>query len=87
MEFEISILLNIYSTLYHFVVPAVMKVVYSTCSVHVTENEGVVSSALRSAEATEFVLAKQDDVLPSWPRRGLQSSLNLNGEEVDFVKS
>ncbi|TFY82880.1 hypothetical protein EWM64_g1134 [Hericium alpestre] len=53
--------------------PSVQKIVYSTCSVHATENEHVVKQALGSEEAKSghFVLASRADVLPAWNRRGL----------------
>lgn len=46
---------------------------YSTCSVHVAENENVVRQALSSEEAAsgQFILAPRSQVLPSWDRRGL----------------
>ncbi|KAJ8586927.1 williams-Beuren syndrome critical region protein 20 copy A [Rhizopogon salebrosus TDB-379] len=52
--------------------PSVQKIVYSTCSVHATENEHVVGSALQSDEAKSrcFKLAPRGDVLPTWSRRG-----------------
>ncbi|KAF8896221.1 S-adenosyl-L-methionine-dependent methyltransferase [Infundibulicybe gibba] len=57
--------------------PGVRKIVYSTCSVHPTENEHVVQSALSSDEAKlrNFFLAPQNEVLPQWPRRGLKEEL------------
>lgn len=53
-------------------VPSVQKIVYSTCSVHATENEHVVRNALQSDEAKSrcFKLAPRSDVLPTWSRRG-----------------
>ncbi|KAI9512987.1 S-adenosyl-L-methionine-dependent methyltransferase [Russula earlei] len=52
--------------------PAVVKIVYSTCSIHPEENEQVVSAALRSTEAAAsgFRLAPRTTVLPAWSRRG-----------------
>ncbi|KAK7032869.1 S-adenosyl-L-methionine-dependent methyltransferase [Favolaschia claudopus] len=53
--------------------PKVSRIVYSTCSIHATENERVVRAALSSDEAIAgpFQLATKEDVLPSWPRRGM----------------
>ena len=58
-------------------VPAVEKIVYSTCSVHAAENEDVVCQALASDEAHtgKFILADREDVLPTWPRRGIQDNM------------
>jgi hypothetical protein len=56
-------------------VPAVTRIVYSTCSIHATENEHVVRDALQSTEAQtgSFQLAPRSDVLPAWPRRGFEN--------------
>ncbi|KAJ7650677.1 S-adenosyl-L-methionine-dependent methyltransferase [Roridomyces roridus] len=53
--------------------PKVSRIVYSTCSIHATENEGVVSAALSSdeAKAGSFGLAPRESVLPKWERRGM----------------
>ena len=48
--------------------PALERLVYSTCSVHVEENEQVVARVLPLARQLGFKLAK---ALPAWPRRGL----------------
>jgi len=55
--------------------------VYSTCSIHATENEHVVRDALMSAECQigGFVLASRDEVLPQWHRRGHASELDDEG--------
>lgn len=49
-------------------VPAVERIVYSTCSVSQIENEDVVNSVLPSASTHGFQLAT---TFPQWPRRGL----------------
>ncbi|KAJ7678521.1 S-adenosyl-L-methionine-dependent methyltransferase [Mycena rosella] len=53
--------------------PKASRIVYSTCSVHATENERVVRAALLSDEAVAgaFRLAPREDVLPTWQRRGM----------------
>lgn len=60
---------------------------YSTCSVHAIENEGVVKNALLSDESRDgrFCLAPQNEVLPSWPRRGQTSELDSLGEVIVIV--
>lgn len=59
------------------IVPGVQKIVYSTCSIHATENEAVVRDSLSSDEAARgrFSLAPSDQVLPQWHRRGLADVL------------
>ncbi|KAI0701330.1 S-adenosyl-L-methionine-dependent methyltransferase [Cytidiella melzeri] len=61
--------------------PSVRRIVYSTCSVHATENERVVRDALKTEEclAGRFTLAPRTMVLPSWPRRGLPEEMNAPG--------
>ncbi|KAJ6570193.1 S-adenosyl-L-methionine-dependent methyltransferase [Mycena vulgaris] len=57
--------------------PKASRIVYSTCSIHATENERVVRAALLSEEATSgaFHLASRDDVLPKWHRRGIPGEM------------
>lgn len=52
--------------------PSVVRIVYSTCSIHVEENEGVVRDVLNDGELTAqgFKLAPRSQVLPRWDRRG-----------------
>ena len=58
--------------------PSVQKIVYSTCSIHAAENERVVRAALEAA-GNEWMLAPRSQVLPTWPRRGLQEELGSVG--------
>ena len=60
-----------------YAVPAVKKIVYSTCSVHTAENEEVVCRAAGSIEAREggFTIADRKDVLPAWHRRGVPGAM------------
>lgn len=48
--------------------PNVRRVVYSTCSVYVEENENVIAAVMPDAEAAGLYL---DHALPFWHRRGL----------------
>lgn len=52
--------------------PNVLKVIYSTCSIHDEENEGVVKNLLEDPDVKNqgWRISKRDDVLPTWPRRG-----------------
>jgi len=58
--------------------PSVTRIVYSTCSVHATENEHVVREALKTEEALSgrFNLASPSDILPRWPRRGRKDEMD-----------
>lgn len=54
--------------------PLARKVVYSTCSVHVQENERVVIDLLLDPEVRKrgWTLATRDVVIPKWERRGFE---------------
>ncbi|KAF8072034.1 S-adenosyl-L-methionine-dependent methyltransferase [Lyophyllum atratum] len=68
--------------------PGVQKIVYSTCSVHATENEHVVRESLNSDEAKTglFSLASPKEVLPQWHRRGLPDELERPSQAASLVR-
>ncbi|KAF8207171.1 S-adenosyl-L-methionine-dependent methyltransferase [Mycena galopus ATCC 62051] len=68
--------------------PKVSRIVYSTCSVHATENEHVVRAALLSDEAVvgPFHLATQEDVLPKWPRRGIPAEMTEPEDAAPLIR-
>ncbi|KAF8222089.1 S-adenosyl-L-methionine-dependent methyltransferase [Tricholoma matsutake] len=68
--------------------PGVQKIVYSTCSIHATENEAVVRDSLSSDEAARgrFSLAPSDQVLPQWHRRGLADVLESPSQTASLVR-
>ncbi|KAG1734159.1 S-adenosyl-L-methionine-dependent methyltransferase [Suillus lakei] len=68
--------------------PNVQKIVYSTCSIHATENEHVVGYALQSDEAKSsgFKLAPRNDVLPTWNRRGNVEGMTGTSDADSLVR-
>jgi putative methyltransferase len=65
--------------------PAVARVIYSTCSIHVQENEAVVAAALASpcGRAAGWRL---EAALPAWHRRGLRGAVpGLTDAEADAL--
>jgi putative methyltransferase len=69
--FQLSLLLHA------FQFPSVQRVCYSTCSIHVEENESVVKIALSLQK--KFVLAP---ILPTWHRRGDEAVLGEDAKKV-----
>ncbi|KAL1748928.1 S-adenosyl-L-methionine-dependent methyltransferase [Schizophyllum fasciatum] len=65
--------------------PRVQRIVYSTCSIHATEDEHVVREALASDEcrASNFALAPRASVLPTWPRRGMPEEMGDSEGDAD----
>lgn len=73
--------------LHAFRFPAAKKITYSTCSIHMQENERVVMRALQSDIAKERnwrILLRKDQVsgMRDWPVRGLTSAC---GDESDVA--
>ncbi|KAF8907329.1 S-adenosyl-L-methionine-dependent methyltransferase [Gymnopilus junonius] len=68
--------------------PNVKKIVYSTCSIHATENERVVRNALNSEEAraVTFRLASRNEVLPTWQRRGYPDELESPDDASSLIR-
>ncbi|KNC49177.1 NSUN5 protein [Thecamonas trahens ATCC 50062] len=50
--------------------PAARRITYSTCSIHVTENEAVVHTLLEWGASRGWRLAEPDGELAAWARRG-----------------
>lgn len=67
------------TALRHALTFAVDRVVYSTCSVHEPENEGVVSDVLKQARDEWHLVAPA--CLESWPRRG-RAVAGLSADEA-----
>ncbi|KAJ7671620.1 S-adenosyl-L-methionine-dependent methyltransferase [Mycena polygramma] len=66
--------------------PKVSRVVYSTCSVHATENERVVRAALLSDEAGPFHLESKENVLPKWHRRGIPEEMASPEDAASLIR-
>ena len=52
--------------------PALKRLVYSTCSIHEQENEAVIAAVLPEAKRLGFRLV---DPFPSWHRRGVPGTM------------
>ncbi|GMT15038.1 hypothetical protein PFISCL1PPCAC_6335, partial [Pristionchus fissidentatus] len=70
-EYRLSKLANLQAMLvkHAMSLPALKRVVYSTCSVHETENEQVVAEVLKDVSSFRVV----EGVLPQWNERGRDS--------------
>ncbi|KAJ1849483.1 hypothetical protein LPJ70_000450 [Coemansia sp. RSA 2708] len=64
--------------------PGVKRISYSTCSVHEEENEAVVARVLEGQH--EFALAPADQMIPSWPRRGLVTAGLTKEQAASMVR-
>ncbi|KAJ2670128.1 hypothetical protein GGH99_006284 [Coemansia sp. RSA 1285] len=73
-DFQVSIILHAMRF------PNVKRISYSTCSIHAEENETVVARILQSQD--EFGLAPASDVIPTWPRRGLETAAGLTKDQA-----
>ena len=72
-DFQVSLLLHA------FTLPSLLHLVYSTCSVHVEEDEAVIGRALAD-RGRALGWTVEGGHLPSWPRRGLPTAA-LSSEE------
>jgi hypothetical protein len=61
--------------------PSVHIIAYSTCSIHLQENEWVVSRVLAKPEFADWTLKRS---LSSWPRRGLVCDGISQGKSAFF---
>lgn len=74
--------------LHAFRFPSAKKITYSTCSIHMQENEGVVMQALQSDIAQKrgwHILPRADQVsgMREWPVRGLTEACGGDAEVAD----
>jgi putative methyltransferase len=75
-----------------FSFPAARRITYSTCSIHVHENEAVVSRALRGdvARKREWRVLRQEeqpDGMRRWPHRGVDPLETQAGDTESFQKT
>ena len=73
-----------------FAFPASRRVTYSTCSVHIEENEAVVVRALASQAARQggwrmLRKSEQPSGLRKWPHRGLRAKHEVGRSEQDGI--
>ncbi|KAI5967641.1 hypothetical protein CANMA_002821 [Candida margitis] len=68
--------------------PGARKVVYSTCSIHAEENERVVIDLLSDQRVQDqgWRLASREEVLPTWPRRGLEPEFVALSRDAEVCK-
>lgn len=71
-----------------FKFPSLIKLVYSTCSIHAQENEAVVLRALDTEEAKRhgWKLAPRKHVIPNWQVRGDPEACKKAEERGDEVR-
>jgi putative methyltransferase len=75
----IKLIIYIFYSIHIFIciVPKAKRICYSTCSIHITENESVVDRILEKHPEWTLNLA-----IPSWPRRGMQVEGNSEYQTV-----